>query len=120
MEIYIHISSITFLIISIILFEIGYKKEKTKIFIYGIEFLVLAIFTLLMKHMPKIFGYTMKSYTEIGIYAFIGYYILKFAIIYTKGRHDQLKSLSDIKEIVKEEPTKKETKRKNKKVEEGK
>ena len=40
--------------------------------------------------------------------------------MYTKLKHDELKNLSDIKEIVKEEPIKKETKRKNKKVEEGK
>ena len=36
-------------------------------------------------------------------------------------KYDELKNLSDIKEIVKEEPIKKEAKRKNKKiVEEGK
>ena len=117
---YIDISSMVFLMISIIMFEVGYRKEKTKIFINGIEFLALAIFTLLIKHMPKVLGNTMKSYTEIGTYAFIAYYILKSAIMYTKMKHDQLKNMSDIKEIVKEEPTKKETKRKNKKVEEGK
>ena len=117
---YIDISSMVFLAISIIMFEMGYRKEKTKIFINGIEFLALAIFTLLIKHMPKVLGNTMKSYTEIGTYAFIAHYILKSAIMYTKMKQDQLKNMSDIKEIVKEEPTKKETKRKNKKVEEGK
>ena len=35
-------------------------------------------------------------------------------------KQDELKALSDIKEIVKEEPRKKATKRKNIKVEEGK
>lgn len=120
LETYIDISSLTFLFISIVLFEIGYRKSKRKIFFNGLEFLALAVFTLLIKHMPKVFGYTMKTYTEVGTYAFIGYYILKSAIMYTKVKHDELKSLSDIKEIVKEEPTKKITKRKNKKVEEGK
>ena len=57
---------------------------------------------------------------EVGIYVAIVYYILKSAIVFTKDKHDQLKKLSDIKEIVKEEPTKKATKRKNIKVEEGK
>ena len=99
--------------------EIGHKNDKTKIFINGIEFMALAIFTLLIKHMPKVLGYTMRSYTEIGVYAFVAYYILKSGIMYTKLRHDKLKSLSDIKEIVKEEPKKKATKRKNIK-EEGK
>lgn len=117
---YIDISCLTFLVIAITMFEIGYRKENSKIFINGIEFLVLAIFTLLIKLMPKTLGCTMKSYTEIGVYAFIGYYILKSAIMYTKERHDLVKSLSDIKDIIKEEPKKKETKRKNIKVEEGK
>jgi hypothetical protein len=116
----INISSMIFLAISIIMFEIGYRNNKAKFFVNGIEFLVVAIFTLLIKHMPKVLGNTMKSYTEIGTYSFIAYYILKVAILYTKMRHDKLKSLSDIKEIVKEEPTKKATKRKNIKVEEGK
>lgn len=116
---YINISSIVFLGIAIVMLEAGFRKSKIKIFINGIEFISLAIFTLLIKHMPKVFGYTMKSYTEIGTYIFIAYYILKSAITYTKMKQDQLKQLSDIKEIVKEEPTRKATKRKNKK-EEGK
>lgn len=117
---YIDISSMTFLIIAIVMFEVGYKNDKAKIFINGVEFLVLAISTLLIKHIPKTLGYTMKQYTEVVTYAFIAYYILKSAIMYTKLKHDELKKLSDIKEIVKEEPVKKTTKRKNKKVEEGK
>ena len=40
--------------------------------------------------------------------------------MYTKMQQDKLNALSDIKELVKEEPTKKATKRKNIKVEEGK
>ena len=117
---YIDISSITFLVIAIVMFEIGYKKGKTKIFIYGIEFVVLAIFTFLIKHIPKAFGYTMKEYIEVGIYAYIAYYVSKSGIQYTIKKQNELNSLSDIKEIVKEEPTKKATKRKNIKVEEGK
>lgn len=117
---YINISSILFLAISIILFEIASRKGKGKLYIYGIEFLVLALFTLLIKHIPKILGCTMKTYTEVGMYAFIGYYILKSGMQYTIQKQNQLNSLSDIKEIVKEEPTRKATKRKNIKVEEGK
>ena len=117
---YIDISSLIFLLIAIIMFEVGYRNDKAKIFINGIEFFVLAILTLFIKHLPKVFGYTMKTYTEVVMYAFVAYYILKSAITYTKMEQEKLKKLSDIKEIVKEEPTKKTTKRKNKKVEEGK
>ena len=120
LERYIDISSMTFLFISIVLIEMGYRKEKTKVFINGFEFLVLAVFTLLIKQMPKVLGNTMKSYTEVGTYAFIAYYILKTAISYTKMKQDELNNLSDIKEIVKEEATRKAAKRKNIKIEEGK
>lgn len=116
---YINISSMVFLGISIIMFEVGFRNDKSKIFFNGIEFFTLAIFTLLIKHMPKVLGNTMKDYTQIGIYAFVTYYILKSAIMYTKMKHDQVQAMSDIKDIVKEEPTKKATKRKNIKVEEG-
>ena len=118
--IYIDISSMTFLAITIVMLEVGYRKKKTNIFIYGIEFMVLAVFTLLLKHIPKVLGYTIKEYTELVIYAYSAYYILKSAIQYTIKKQNELKSFSDIKEIVKEQPTKKETKRKNIKEEEVK
>lgn len=120
LSIYIDISSMVFLTISIIMFELGYRNNKTEVFINGIEFLVLAISTLLIKHMPKALEYTMVYYAQLITYVFIAYYILKSVIMYTKLKQDELNELSDIKEIVKEEPVKKETKRKNKKVEEGK
>ena len=116
---HINILSLIFLVISIILLEIGLKKDKNKIFINGIEILILAIFTLLMKHIPKILDTTMDNYIKIGIFTVVAYYILKSAIMYTNNKQNELKNLSDIKEIVKEEPTKKATKRKNIKVKEG-
>lgn len=116
---YINISSIVFLLISILIIEISYKREKDNIVIYGLEFLALAIFTLLIKHMPKLFACSTQTYILIGSYLFAIYYMLKSTILYTKEKQDELKRCSDIKEIVKDEPIKKATKRKNKK-EEGK
>ena len=116
---YINISSLVFLAISIIMIEISYKKESDSIAMYGIEFLALAIFTLLIKHMPKLFQCNTQTYILIGSYLFAIYYMLKTAVLYTKERQEELNKLSDIKEIVKNEPVKKATKRKNKK-EEGK
>ena len=116
---YINISSMAFLAISIVMLELAYRKDKAKMFVYGIEFIVLATFTILIQHMPKIIKCSIKQYTQIGLAVFVAYYIIKIGILYTKRKHDELKSLSDIKEIVKEEPRKKEAKRKNKK-EEGK
>ncbi len=117
---YIDISSITFLGIAIIMLEVGFRKNKSKIFANGIEFIILAIATLLIKHIPKTLGYSIEKYTEKVAYIFSLYYVLKTAVIYTKYRYKQLQDLSDIKEIVKDEPVKKASKRKNKKVEEGK
>ena len=68
---YIDISSMTFLVIAIIMFEVGYRNNKSKIFINGVEFLVLAIATLLIKHIPKTLGYTVENYIKILIYVFI-------------------------------------------------
>ena len=116
---YIHISSLFFLAISIVIMEVSFRKSNELTFINGIEFLVMAIFILLTHHMTKVFNYGIQVYTLVGA-NFIGiYYILKSAVLYTKEQQDKLKSLSDIKEIVKDEPIKKASKRKNKK-EEGK
>lgn len=117
---YINISSIAFLLISILMIEISYRKEDGGTLIYGLEFLVLAIFTLLIQHLPKLFKCNTQTYILIGSYLFALYYMLKSTILYTREKQKELESLSDIKEIVKDEPIKKATKRKNKKVEEGK
>ena len=117
---YINISSMIFLFISIMIIEISYKKEDDNILIYGLEFLVLAIFTLLIKHIPKLFECNTQTYILIGSYLFAIYYMLKSTILYTFEKQQELKKYSDIKEIVKDEPIKKASKRKNSKKEEGK
>ena len=117
---YIKISSLVFLGIAIIMLEVGYRKKLKSIFFNGFEFSVLAAFILLMQHLPKLFKWTDNTYILIGSYLFAIYYILKYAMLYTKEKQNELNRLSDIKEIVKEEPRKKATKRKNIKVEEGK
>ena len=114
---YIHISSLFFLGISIVIMEISFKKSDELIFANGIEFLAMAVFILLTQHMSKLFNYSIQVYTLAGA-NFIGiYYILKSAILYTKEQQNKLNNLSDIKEIVKDEPIKKASKRKNKKEE---
>ena len=57
------------------------------------------------------------TYILSGLCLFIAYYVIKNILIYTRERKEELDKLSDIKEIVKDEPIKKETKRKNKPVE---
>ena len=117
---YINASSMLFLGISIIMMEISYRKNDSLIFLNGLEFLSMSVFILLTQHMSKVFNCSIQVYTLAGANLFAVYYILKSAILYTKNQQDKLEALSDIKDIVKDEPVKKATKRKNKKVEEGK
>ena len=99
--------------------EISYRNGKGLIFINGIEFLIIAIFVLLTQHMIYVSGSNIEIYSLTGANIIGVYYILKSAIFYTKMQQDKLNSLSDIKEIVKDEPKKIIPRRKNKK-EEGK
>lgn len=110
----IKIASFVLLIITIIIFEIAYKKDNDEIAISGIEILVLAIYSILVQYISKTLKIEEKTYLTIGTYASLIYYFIKNIVIYTREKKKELDNLSDIKEIVKNEPIKKETKRKNK------
>ena len=112
------ISTILIMIIGIVLFEIAYKKDSGVFAIYGIEFLVLAVHSLLINHVIKILNLDLKTYVISSSYLFCIYYVLKTIIIYTNDRRKYLKGLSDIPEIVKEEPVKKEASKKEKEIKE--
>ena len=102
-----------FLAAGIILLEIAYKKDNGSNAITGIECLVLSIHSLLIMHVITLFKYDFRYYLLTSSYVFSIYYVLKDIVIYTKGRRDYLKSLSDIADIVKkEEPAKKEATKK--------
>ena len=110
---YTDISSLIFLVIAIIAMEISYKKSNEYIFLSGVELAVIAVFTLLTKHVPKVINCSIEVYTLAGANLFVIYTLLKNAILYTKQNQDELENMSDIKEIVKDEPVKKISKRKN-------
>ena len=112
---YIKIASFIFLLFSIFIFEIAYKKDNDEISLNGIEFLVLSILSLLIQYIPKLLKIDENTYMLAGTYIFLIYYGIKNIIIYTCERKKELDNLSDIKEIVKDEPIKKETKRKKEK-----
>lgn len=115
--IYIKITSFVFLILTILIFEKAYKDDNDAIALNGLEFLVLSIFSLLILYIPRVFKISDTTYILSGLCLFIEYYVIKNILIYTRERKEELDKLSDIKEIVKDEPIKKETKRKNKPVE---
>ena len=101
-----------FLVVGIIIIEIAYKKDSGIKAITGIEFLILALHSLSIMHVITLMKYDFRYYLLTSSYVISIYYVLKAIILYTKGRKNYLKSLSDISEIVKkEEPTKKEAKK---------
>lgn len=107
-----------FLFIAIYLFEKAYKKDNDKKALEGIEILVLSAYTLTATHITNKFKFEFKSYSLAASYIFAIYFVLKSIVIYTKGRKELEKSLSDIEEIVKkEEPIVKEATKKNKEEE---
>lgn len=110
---YTDISSLIFLVIAIIAMEVSYKKSNEYIFLSGVEIAVIAVLTLLTKHVPKVINCSIEVYTLAGANLFVIYTLLKNAILYTKQNQDELENMSDIKDIVKDEPVKKISKRKN-------
>ena len=61
--------------------------------------------------MIAIYEFDFRTYLLTSAFVFAIYYILKSIIIYTRARIKYLKTLSDISEIVKDEPVVKEAKK---------
>lgn len=106
-----------FLALGIIMLEVAYKKDNGKSAISAIELLVLAIHSLSIMHVIKFFKYNFNMYLMISAGVCSGYYVVKAIIENTIEKRKSLKQLSDISEIVKEEPIKKEAKRKHENAE---
>lgn len=108
-----------FLVVGIYFLERAYKKDRGSIAITGIEFLVLSLHSLSIMHVIARFNYDFRFYLLTSSYVFSIYYVLKAILLYTKEKRAYLKSLSDIPEIVKkEEPIKKEARKRNEETEE--
>ena len=107
----IKIASLVILFISIVTFEIAYNKDSGSIARNGIEVLVLAIHTLTIRIVVNKFKMDFDKYVLYSTYTFAIYYVLKSMIIYTIEKKKYLDSLSDIHEIVNNEPVKKEAKK---------
>ena len=95
--------AITSLIISIILFERAYRKEKGYLAIHGLEVLAVALLTLFT---PYTYFYIEPVVSKIMMVVpiiFAMYYVLKGILICVKTQKNQENKISDIKEIVKKE-----------------
>lgn len=107
------IFSSIFLLSGLIVLEIAYKKESGTLTITAIELLILSMHALFVNHVITIYHFDFRTYLLTSSYVFAIYYVLKSIIIYTKARRKYLKSLSDVSEIVKDEPIIKEAKKRN-------
>lgn len=85
--------------ITIIIFEVAYKKDSGELAIYGIESLVLSICTLLTINLGinyrNKFSYIINTISML----FAIYYVVKSIIIYIKMKRKALKRASDIDKI---------------------
>lgn len=105
-----------FLVTGIYMLEKAYKKDSGTDTCTAIELLVLSIHSLTIKHVITMFQYEFQYYLLTSSYIISIYYVFKAIILYTKGRKEYLNSLSDVSEIVKkDEPLKKEAKKRNNK-----
>ena len=107
--------SIIIMLVSIVIFETAYRKDSGVIAITGIETLVIALHTLSILHVVEAESFDFNIYILASSYLFSIYFVLKSIIIYTNEKRKYLNSLSDIKNIVKNEPVKKEAKKSKKK-----
>lgn len=91
--------SILTLGITIIIFEVAYKKDNGEHAIYGIESLILSICTLLTIYVGIYYNSKFSYIINIISMLFAIYYVGKSIIIYIKMRRKALKRVSDIDKI---------------------
>lgn len=101
------ILSMVVLTICIIILEYAFRKDSGKRAISAIEVLVVAGHTLSIAHVVQSNKFEFANYILVSSYIFSIYYLFKAIFIYTKEKRKYLNSLSDIKEIVSNEPLKK-------------
>ena len=97
----INILCVVFAIISVIYFEISYRKDNGYLFMHGVEFLVLATITLFSANAYYIFFVTYNSILLYILIAVIIYYIIKTIYTIKFMKKEYYKYQNDIKEIVK-------------------
>lgn len=93
--------SVIVAIISVMYFELGYRKDNEKIFLYGVEVLIIAIITLLSTYMYFIFFDKFNNILIIILGIIVIYYAIKISIIRKRMKKQYYKKQNDIKEIIK-------------------
>ena len=90
------------IVLTIIAFEIAYKKDSLKFCLIGIELLICGVLSL---YIPYIYLHTTKQLRDIIMIlpaVLIIYYAIKSLLIFKQKQFKYQNNLSDVKEIVKE------------------
>ena len=99
--VYFNIYSIILLIFSIILIEIAYRKNNGKVAVYGIEILIVALFTMFLPYVIFELSNKHQKYYVLSTSLISIYYIIKCIIINNRAKNVYEKEESDIDEITK-------------------
>lgn len=87
--------------ISIVYFELSYRKDNEKLFLYGTEVLIISMITLFSTYAYFIYFDTYNKILGIIAGAFVLYYLIKILIIRSRMKKQYYKEQNDIKEIIK-------------------
>lgn len=87
--------------ISIIYFELSYRKDNEKLFLYGTEVLILGMITLFSTYAYFIYFDTYNKILGIVTGILVIYYLVKILIIRSRMKKQYYKEQNDIKEIIK-------------------
>lgn len=98
---YLKVFSIILAIISVVYFEISYRKDNEKLFLYGVEILFLAIITLFSNYAYYIFFNTYNKILLGITIVFVVYYIVKIFMLKIIMKKKYYKEQNDIKDITK-------------------
>lgn len=89
------------LVVTIILIEIAYKKDKGSLWIHSIELMVLSFFTMYLVYFYSIYYNTFGTIIFSFIFICMIYYTIKILVARKRIIKEYNKSLIDIGEIVK-------------------
>lgn len=98
-SLHLKIISTVLAVVSIVLFEIAYRKEKANMCLWAIEFLILGM---IIMFVPYLSHYAKNIIIGIAI-GFGVYYLIKLIAIVIKKYKEFLDKRSDVKEIVKDD-----------------
>lgn len=94
------IFSIIFIFCTVAMFEYSYRKENVNIFLHGLEYFCLSLFTLFSIYLYTIYFRNFQFIVAIATLITSAYFILKSLTIYLCMKRKYFNSLNDINQII--------------------